>query len=61
MKNDYFNLKLIGSTMGLVTKKHISLNDHELFLRILIMKNKINSNITYTFVQTSVNSESTSK
>ena len=43
-KNDYFNLKLISSTMGLVTKKHTSLNDHKLFLRILIMKNNINSN-----------------
>ena len=43
-KNDYFNFSLICSTMGLVTKKHISLNDHKLFLRILIMKNNINSN-----------------
>ena len=43
-KNDYFNWKLISSTMGLVTKKHICLNDHKLFLRIIIMKNNINSN-----------------
>ena len=43
-KNDCFNWKLISSTMGLVTKKHISLNDHKLFLRIIIMKNNINSN-----------------
>ena len=27
-KNYYFNWKLIGATMGLVTKKHIRLNDH---------------------------------
>ena len=43
-KNDYFNWKLISSTMGLVTKKHIRLNDHKLFLRIIIMKNNMNSN-----------------
>ena len=43
-KNDFFNWKLISSTMGLVTKKHIRLNDHKLFLRIIIMKNNINSN-----------------
>ena len=42
-KNDYLNLKLFSSTMGLVTK-NISLNDHKLFLRIIIMKNNINSN-----------------
>ena len=30
-KNDYFNWKLISSTMGLVTKKHIRLNDYMLF------------------------------
>ena len=56
--NDYFNWKLISSTMGLVTKKHIRLNDHKLFLRVIIMKNNINSNQTHSFVQTSVNSES---
>ena len=43
-KNYYLNWKLISSTMGLVTKKLIHLNDHKLFLRIIIMKNKINSN-----------------
>ena len=47
-KNDFFNWKLISSTMGLITKKHIRLNDHNLFLRIIIMKNnkKLNSNST---------------
>ena len=40
----FFNWKLISSTMGLVTKKHICLNDRKLFLRIIIMKNNINSN-----------------
>ena len=29
---------------GFGNKKHIHLNDHKLFLRIIIMKNKINSN-----------------
>ena len=44
-KNDYFNWKLISSTMGLVTKNtFISLNDHKLFLKIIIMKNNINLN-----------------
>ena len=42
-EKNYFNWKLISSTMGLVTK-HILLNDHKLFLRIIIMKNNINSN-----------------
>ena len=42
-KNDYFNWKLISSTMGLITK-NTRLNDHKLFLRIIIMKNNINSN-----------------
>ena len=44
-KKYYFNWKLIRSNMGLVTKKHIRLNDHKLklFLRIIIMKNNINS------------------
>ena len=42
---------------GFGNKKHIHLNDHKLFLRIIIMKNNINSNYTYSFVQTSVNSE----
>ena len=56
-KNDYFNLKLISSAMGLITK-NTRLNDHKLFLRLIIIKNSINSNYTYSFVQTSVNSES---
>ena len=43
-EKNYFNWKLISSTMGFVTKKHILLNDHKLFLRIIIMKNNINSN-----------------
>ena len=36
-KNDYFNWKLISSAMGLITK-NTRLNDHKLFLRIVIIK-----------------------
>ena len=43
--------------MGLITK-NTRLNDHKLFLRIIIIKDNINSNYTDSFVQTSVNSES---
>ena len=48
-----------NSTMGLITKKHICLNDHKLFLRIImIMKNNIKLKLNLCLVETFVNSES---
>ena len=52
------NYLIISSTDGLITKNTQCLNDYKLFLRIIIMKNNINSNYTYSFVQKSVNIES---